>query len=252
MPSTRRLHLLLLLSVAVFSLAQVSRGQFNSGGSSQPQVQAKPPVSTPPPKPIKPIPPGSVNSPPNVYFPVPSEREEKLLGKLDETVELSFTDTPLADVVFYLIDKFGIAILIDREKLNEEGIATDSPITFQAEVGSRPLRVSLEQMLTPLALDAVLTDGVLTVTTMDESRNRLITRVYPVGDLTDFQQPETHEELAQIIQEGTRGPWFVRDQEGGKISISHSVRALVIRQSRHCHDEIVELLKLLRAARDVE
>ncbi len=252
MPSTRLFRLLLLLGVAFFALAQVSRGQFGGGSSSQPQVQPKPPVIAPPYKPIKPIPPGSVTSPPNVYFPVPSEREEMLLGKLDETVVLTFTDMPLVDVLAYLTETFGIAARLDVEALNAEGIAPDTPITFHAAVGTRPLRASLDQMLTPLLLAAVVTDGVLSVTTTPAARDRRTTRVYPVGDLTDFQQPETYEELVKLIQAGTGGPWQTTDGEGGTMSVSQTMRALVIRQDRHCHDEIVELLTSLRAARDVE
>ncbi|HLQ46981.1 MAG TPA: hypothetical protein VK137_19715, partial [Planctomycetaceae bacterium] len=112
-----------------------------------------------------------------------------------------------------------------------------------------PLRASLGQMLSPLALQAVVTDGVLCVTTTAKAHERRTTRVYPVGDLADFQQPETYEELVQIIRMGTGTPYLWED---ATISVSHAVRALVIRQSRQVHDGIVELLTSLRAARDVE
>ncbi len=110
-----------------------------------------------------------------------SPAERRIQASLDEQTEISFTDTPLSDVIVYLQDYHNIPIIIDTEKLNEEGIATDSPVT--RTLAGVKLRSALKIILQPLALAYVIEDEVMKITTADQEKNKLQTRVYPVGDL---------------------------------------------------------------------
>ncbi len=271
MPNSRSLRLLALFGVVVFAVFQISRGEtwitpgdvngikppaVSGAVETAPKKQPKPPVIMPPLKPIKFIAPGSVASPPNVYFPVPSEREVALLEKLEESIELNFTDTLLVDMLAYVSEYSEITLHLQKAEKEEMVAAGTDPdntvVTYQIAEGKVPLRTALDQMLSPIGARTIVEDGVLIITSIDASEKRHVTRVYPVGDLTDSHQPETYAELVNVIRAGTGGAWEDQDEEGGRISMSRTLRALVIHQTRHTHDEIVELLTALRAARDVE
>ena len=110
-----------------------------------------------------------------------SKAEERIAKSLDDQTEVNFTDSPLVDVIQYLSDFHNIPIIIDTEALNEEGIATDTPVT--RTLAGVKLRSALKIMLTPLGLAYVIEDEVMKITTIAKEAEKMTTRVYPVGDL---------------------------------------------------------------------
>ncbi|MFM9960019.1 MAG: VWA domain-containing protein [Planctomycetaceae bacterium] len=116
-----------------------------------------------------------------------SKAEDNIAAQLDKQTEIAFTDTPLTDVVQFLSDYHGIPIIIDNEALVEEGIQPDSPVT-RTLTGVK-LRSALKIILQPLLLSYVIEDEVMKITTATKEKDRLQTRVYPVGDLVVILQP---------------------------------------------------------------
>ena len=116
-----------------------------------------------------------------------SKAEERIAAELDKQTEIDFQDQPLTDVVTFLSDFHNIPIIIDTEALAEEGIAIDTAIT-RTLTGVK-LRSALKIILQPLQLSYVIEDEVMKITTIAKEKERLQTRVYPVGDLVVILQP---------------------------------------------------------------
>jgi len=110
-----------------------------------------------------------------------SKAEENISAQLDKQTEIAFTDTPLTDAVTFLSEYHNIPIIIDNEALTEEGIAPDVAVT-RTLTGVK-LRSAMKIILQPLQLSYVIEDEVMKITTAAKEKERLQTRVYPVGDL---------------------------------------------------------------------
>jgi hypothetical protein len=109
--------------------------------------------------------------------------EKKIYSALDETTNIEFLDTPLKDVIDNLQQQHNITITINEAKLAEATIQSDTPVTVNLKGIS--LRSALRILLKPLELTYVIDNEVLEITTPEDaaSPQRLVTKVYPVGDL---------------------------------------------------------------------
>ena len=108
-------------------------------------------------------------------------------------------------------------------------------------------------MLHDLGLTYVVADDVLLITTPDEANNRLVTRVYEVGDLVSCRDKKGRlwpdfrsliEMVTSVIQPTT---W---DEVGGPGSINEGLFAhgkmLVVSQTADVHEEMAQLLEDVR------
>uniref|UniRef100_A0A7C2PHW7 Secretin/TonB short N-terminal domain-containing protein n=1 Tax=Schlesneria paludicola TaxID=360056 RepID=A0A7C2PHW7_9PLAN len=183
-----------------------------------------------------------------VYFPTPAANEIRIRDSLSEPTQPAFADTPLADAVDFLRDYHQINIWIDRTALQDEGVDPSLPINL--ELSGITLRSALRLMLEPYGLTAVVEDEVLKVTTRTAAQQKVVTRVYPVGDLVG-----SYEDLAaiqQAIQTTTGGRWRSDDAAvAGSISVVPRSASIVVKQTHAVHDEIVDLLANLRAAQEL-
>ena len=108
--------------------------------------------------------------------------EEKIRKALDSPTTVAFVDTQLKDALMFLKDQHGINVFIDDAALQEESISTDTPVNLT--LSDIQLRSVLKLMLEHLKLAYVIEDEVLKITTATKEKEKLVTRVYPVGDLT--------------------------------------------------------------------
>ena len=144
-----------------------------------------------------------------------------------------------------------IPICIDHKALEDAGIGTDTPVTRTIEGVS--LRSALHLMLHDLGLTYVIADDVLLITTPNEANNRLMTRVYEVGDLVSCRDEKGRlwqdfgsliEMVTTVIQPTT---W---DEVGGPGSIKEGLFAhskiLVVSQTADVHEELARLLEDVR------
>lgn len=110
-----------------------------------------------------------------------SSNEKRIQKALTETTEVSFTDNPLEEALNYLEDLHHIEIWVDRQALQDEGVATDQQVSLVMTGIS--LRSALRLLLEPLGLTYLIEDEVLKITTQAKADEKLSTRVYPVADL---------------------------------------------------------------------
>ena len=180
------------------------------------------------------------------FLPPLTPQEQRIEDTLEKPAECDFQDQPLTDVVAFLAEYASIKMVIDVEALTEEGIATDMPVT--RKLSGLKLRSLLNLILTPLQLAVTPRDEVLLVTTLARVKERLFTRTYPVSDLCrvpganvlDFQS------LMSLLEQETSGPW--NQGEGGVMTELASTGSLSIRQTLGVHQQVLELLRSLRAA----
>jgi hypothetical protein len=116
-----------------------------------------------------------------------SPNEKRIQKALTETTEVSFTDNPLEEALNYLEDLHHIEIWIDKQSLQDEGVATDQQITLVMTGIS--LRSALRLMLEPIGLTYIIEDEVMKITTQAKADEKMSTRVYPVADLVIPIQP---------------------------------------------------------------
>lgn len=176
-------------------------------------------------------------------------------AKLSTVGSWNLTETPVSDFVVALRDRLAINVILDLEALNEEGIASDSPITM--ELRDVKLDLALRLILKPLALGFYFHRDVLVVTTLAKEQEYLTTSVYPVYDLVVFKTPEgelveDYQSLIRIIEEETSGAWESVDGEGGTITEFANSGAVAIRQTWSVHREIRGLLAALRKAKRLQ
>jgi hypothetical protein len=230
------------------------------------------------------------------YFPQPTEREANLEAALDQRVSISFQNTPLADVVSWFSSKLETPLILDHRSLEDAGVSSDTPVT--RKVDGIAARTALQLVLDDLDLASIQHDGLLTVTTQDYAETQLITRVYPVSDLTPLVTVKEYagggmavsamnvaEETEAGSEESTAAKQIAKpkakaspkpkaapdydslievitttvrpqtwDEVGGPGSISEmlAAKSIVVSQTCDVHEEILQLLRALRAAKQVD
>lgn len=167
--------------------------------------------------------------------------------------EWSFSDTPLAEIVFPIKDKYGIEVQLDVKSLMDATVSADST-TFTREVSKIKLGAALDLVLAEHDLSYLVRDGILLITTREEADSQVETRVYPVGDLVDPPGPKgdkaaPYKEFIEILSV-TIDPasW---DKGGGPGSVASFPKgeALVVQQTWRTHHKIETLLADLRKAK---
>ena len=189
------------------------------------------------------------------FFPEPTEAEKRINEALDKRATFDFVEMPLLDVAEFLKDQLGneIEVQLDNRALEDAGAGSDTQVNLKAK--NVPIRTALRLLLGELDLTYLIQDEVLLITTVDKSEMELFTRTYPVGDLVpnvpvaptqrDFQT------LARAITNTVRPQtWSEPGGPGSLLEVPVS-SSLVISQTRDVHDEVLQLLRALRAAKRV-
>jgi len=189
----------------------------------------------------------SAKEPAVEFLPRISASEEKILAVLEQPTAFEFVDTSLKDVMGFIQDKHAIEIHLDRKALEEAGVGEDTPVTIH--IKSVSLGSALRVMLEAYDLRYIVRNQLLQITTAEKASNELITRTYPVGDLTEDND---YDSLVNTITETVKPVTW--DEVGGPGSISpmRSSQSLVISQTDDVHDEVLQLLRSLRAARKAQ
>ncbi|TXT19877.1 MAG: von Willebrand factor type A, partial [Planctomycetota bacterium] len=143
------------------------------------------------------------------------EADENVRRQLARKMDVAFDSIPLSDVAEFLSEKLEVQVLIDREALTEEGLATDAPATlqFQGIDGD----VLMLRWLKPLQLTHDIENGMLVITTMAKLQDRRITKVYDVREL--FDRGLHPSRLVAGLQKTTPGPWSATEGEGGTLTL---------------------------------
>jgi hypothetical protein len=192
------------------------------------------------------------------------------LRMLDQVVvSVTFEGTTLADAVDYLGAVTGMNLMIGPA-LRKDGAA--DAIRFDLRLRKVTAKQVLDLMVSGRDLGIGFQNGVVTVTTLRESRGKPVLRLYPIGDMLlpirDFPAPDLilrpagAERTAEEPTE-TKHPYgdadeilaMVRDHTGSGTWEDEGVSAsamgdwIVVKQYEEVHAEIARLMRLLRSAR---
>lgn len=178
------------------------------------------------------------------FLPRASASEERILAAFEQPTELSFHETPLQAAVDFLNDKHAIEIQIDVKALADGGMKADTPVN--CGVRGVSLRSALRLLLSRIDLTFCVQDEVLFITTKEVADATVVTRTYPVADLTPGDR---YDGLIDAITKNVAPQTW--DEVGGPGSLSpvKASKSLVVSQTQDVQDKVLQLLRSLRAAR---
>jgi general secretion pathway protein D len=111
-----------------------------------------------------------------------TERELEIQRRLKTPVQMRYEDRPLREVIDSLSQLTGVNIHLDARGLNQEGVTSDTPVTFNLNREIQ-LKSALNLILEPLHLSYVIKDEVLKITSEQLRDGELQTYTYNVADL---------------------------------------------------------------------
>jgi hypothetical protein len=158
---------------------------------------------------------------------------------------LDFSDEPLQNVIGFLQSEYAIPVEIETPALEDAGIALDEPVT--ANFNNISLNSALRLMLERKHLTFVIQDEVLLITTPDAAEARLMACVYDVRDLIGDDNEGKHiAALVDVILSCVASGSWAENGDGEAEIKRLQPGLLVISQTRAAHDEVAELLALIR------
>lgn len=183
------------------------------------------------------------------YFPRPSDSERRILRAFEERVSLRFRDASLYELADYLREATGENVYLDTRELSDLGIDL-AERTITVDLRSLPLKTGLGLILDGLELTAVVHGEMLWITSAAKAEELLVTRVYPVSDLVTYGGGQDFDPLMDLIENTLEvDSW---DPVGlGTMQEFEATGVLVISQTHAVHDQVLELLRGLRASRYV-
>lgn len=211
---TRLRTVAVLLSMAMYARATTASAQTDAPADAPPLV-----VISDEPKTIDPA----------NYVPEP-------LAKL---VTVDFSDASLTEVVAWLRDEQGIAVLVDGDALADVGLLMGDPVSDH--LSEAPLYFLLNR-LRSLGLAWYYDDDVLYITTEEAIEERQTNVPYQVGDLFDAGvEPDALIDVLVTAVEPLS--W---EEVGGQGTVSRLGDVMFVRQQDRVHREVEGLLEALR------
>lgn len=223
------------------------------------------------------------------FFPVLTKQEQKIQAALNAEIECDFPEIPLSEVITTFADQHGLTILVLSNDLGEEGLTPDEPVSISLHSISlkNALDLILEpigltyvvdrdvvQITTKYKAEEMLKTRVYPVG--DLCRNpeeyQALESAIINASLGEWRSRIPSSKPSQPVQAGgglggglgggTGGSGFFQvvngagfgsqvyeEGTGGTISMVPQSRSLVISQTYHSHNAIVDLLTQLRQAR---
>jgi len=146
----------------------------------------------------------------------------------------------------------GINVRIDENGLKDAALSADMPVSDRAQNVSAEF--ALDALLRSSNLDWLVDGELLLITAKEVANQRLMTRVYPVRDLVKVRptrdRVDEADSLINIITSTVAASTW--DQVGGQGGAEYFTPAgtLLVSQTRDVHDQIGQLLAVLRQSRD--
>jgi hypothetical protein len=135
---------------------------------------------------------------------------------LAKPIDVQFSGTPLRDVINYLSEMSGLAILLDTAALSEQGITGDEEVSLNLSVPVHTALTLLLSNVNQVELAWMQDAEVVRITTKEKADNTNTTQHYNVRDL--LNNGYTHEQLMNVVLEMTEGPWESIDGRGGTVA----------------------------------
>jgi hypothetical protein len=184
------------------------------------------------------------NAPPSAdiqEFRPPNPAEDRIRQTLEQPVDFQFTGQTLQEVLNFIASHNNITVRLDTTALTNAGVGPDNEINLV--ISGISLRSAMKLMLEDVngtALDYVIEDDVMKVTTKEKADQMMQTVVYDISALGSIDPTQL-----EMIVERTVEPasW---EGAGGKGAIVPVDGSLVITTSRRLHDKVSEILKMLQ------
>jgi hypothetical protein len=110
-----------------------------------------------------------------------TDKEITLLKALNSTLSVDFNNVPFKDVINYIQEKTGLAIIVDEGSLKDAMVEYNDPVTLQ--VKKVTVRTILKKVLADHNLGYILKEGTVQVVSAQRARETMIVRSYPIDDL---------------------------------------------------------------------
>lgn len=114
--------------------------------------------------------------------------EEKIRSALDDETEMQFAATPLKEALQFLADQHDFNLIFENVPIESGGIDIEG-IEVNRVLSGITLRSALRLILSENELTYVIEDEVMKITTVEEAESKMVTRIYPVGDLVVSFEP---------------------------------------------------------------
>ncbi len=173
---------------------------------------------------------------------------KRVIDALDHKSSFEHHETPLEEVIEFLMTVHDIPILMDTRALDDVGLTVDQPITI--DLTGVSLRSGLTIMLGQIELTWLIDDAGLLITTMEAAEARMETRITPVADIVKVPHPELVQDpydmksLIELIKASVEPESW--DTVGGPASLERFRGSLVISQVEPTHQRIANLLTAVR------
>ncbi|MDX1948659.1 MAG: permease prefix domain 1-containing protein [Pirellulaceae bacterium] len=225
----------------------------------------------------------TAQAPPGATPPKPAAEaphESPLAEKLNQRIDAEFVETPLTDVIDFLSQTAGIQMYVNRKRMEDEGVAIDSPITESLK--RVRLATLLDLTLGELGLVYVEKDDFLVITTAADADATTEVRVYDCRDLLTMPGLPGEKKLEAplpgtlpIVEGGMTGPAAPLSEHdrraerlmnilktavdpnhwvdaGGVGTISEYNGLIVVSHSARTHAKVEKVLDMLRQAAGLE
>ena len=178
-----------------------------------------------------------------------SPSELRIETALTRPVKVSFQELPFKDVIADLAKQAELPLELDPEGMEEADVAPDQAVSL--ELGSFPLRQTLDVLLGPLHLSYRYSGDGLVITSEEICAERPMVRIYPVLDLVRAPprgDSETVLDFDTLIDTITShlSPDTWTDNGGPSSIVGGPGGCLVVSQTYSAHREIENLLTGLR------
>jgi hypothetical protein len=175
--------------------------------------------------------------------PTLTPKEQEIMRALKSPISVAWKGAKFEDVIDELQDRMGITILLDKTALGDVDVSYDSLVTLKLRgVAGRTV---LRKILGDVGLTYIIQDEVVRIVSPQTAKESMVTRVYPIHDLTLSRWGvtgvgglETLRNAAQIIEliEDSVDPQSWRKNGGlGTIRYDAASQALIIKQSAEFH-----------------
>jgi hypothetical protein len=174
-----------------------------------------------------------------------TEKEITLLKALNSTLSVDFNNVSFKDVIGYLQEKTGLAIIVDEGSLKDAMVEYSDPVTFQ--VKKVTVRTILKKILADHNLGYILKEGTVQVVTAQRARETMVVRSYPIDDLVGLSNQlygpfvnrvimlSNVQTLIQNIEKAIDPTLWSVNGGPGSITFSEATRSLIIRAPAEMH-----------------
>jgi hypothetical protein len=174
-------------------------------------------------------------------------KEVALIKALNSVMSVDFQEKPFRQVLDYLMERTGQAIIVDEASRKEANTEYSDPVNFKIQKAT--FRTILRKVLADNGLTYVIKEGTLQVVTPAKAREMMVVRTYTISDIVQpdlmalrfgpfvarAQMLSNVQTLVNMIQSSVEPTIWRENGGGGSITFIESAMALVIRAPAEFH-----------------